>query len=191
MAWPTLVFRYLRPTYLRPIACVGAICFWGTTIAESQPGPGDVPCTPWPAIDALGREVPTFAEAGSPRAGRYVGMFYFLWHDRLGKSPYGDGPYDVSKIMARDPDALSKPDSPLWGPNGMYHYWSEPLYGYYLSTDQWVLRRHAQLLADAGIDTLILDATNALTYRKAYLQLCEVYRQVRRDGGRCDRRRHR
>ena len=33
----------------------------------------------------------------------------------------------------------------------MYHYWGEPQYGYYLSADPWVLRRHAQLLADAGV----------------------------------------
>ena len=29
-----------------------------------------------------------------------------------------------------------------------------------------VLRRHANLLADAGIDTLIFDTTNAVTYRE-------------------------
>ena len=47
-----------------------------------------------------------------------------------------------------------------------------------------MLRRHAQLLADAGIDTLIFDTTNAVTYRDVYLKLCEVFRQVRHEGGR-------
>ena len=47
-----------------------------------------------------------------------------------------------------------------------------------------MLRRHAQLLADAGIDTLIFDTTNARTYPDVYMQLCEVFRQVRQEGGR-------
>ena len=122
------------------------------------------PGIPWPATDALGRETPLSGEVGTVKPERFVGIFYFLWHDqRRRKSPHWNGPYDVSKIIARDPDALSKPESELWGPNGTYHYWGEPLYGYYLSTDPWVLRRHGMLLADAGIDTLILDATNAVT----------------------------
>jgi hypothetical protein len=40
------------------------------------------------------------------------------------------------------------------------------------------------LLADAGIDTLIFDTTNAVTYRDTYLKLCEVFCQVRKEGGR-------
>lgn len=138
----------------------------------------------WPATDALGRKLPSPDEVGPPRSDRFVGIFYFLWlNERNNKSPHHEGPYDVAKILARDPDALSKPDSPLWGPVGRMHYWGEPLYGYYLSTDPWVLRRHAYLLADAGIDTLIFDTTNAVTYRDVYLKLCEVFQQVREDGG--------
>jgi hypothetical protein len=136
-------------------------------------------------MDALGRQVPTAAEVGPLRSDRFVGIFYFLWHNnRGGKSPHWDGPYDIDRIKARDADALKKPDSPLWGPVGMYHYWGEPLYGYYLSNDPWVLRRHAQMLADAGIDTLIFDTTNAESYPEVYRQLCEVFRQVRQEGGR-------
>jgi hypothetical protein len=142
------------------------------------------PGVPWPAVDALGRKLPTFAEVGGPKADRFTGMFYFLWHDQQnGASPAG-GPYDIAKILAHDADALRKPESPLWGPIGMYHYWAEPLYGYYASRDEWVLRRHAQLLADAGIDTLIFDTTNAATYRDTYLKLCQVFQKIRQEGGR-------
>ena len=145
------------------------------------PNPG----IPWPATDALGRRLPLADEAGPPRPDRFVGIFYFLWHNNPGgRSPHWDGPYDIGKILEADPGALSNPASPYWGPIGRYHYWGEPLYGYYLSTDPWVLRRHAQLLADAGVDTLIFDTTNALTYRHVYLKLCEVFETVRRDGGR-------
>ena len=161
-------------------------CMLGPIPAFAQTEPEAInPCTPWPATDALGRKLPMSDEVGPPQSGRFVGIFYFLWHNqREGKSPNWDGPYDVSKILAKDPDAFKKPDSPLWGPIGMYHYWGEPLYGYYLSADPWVLRRHAQLLADAGIDTLIFDTTNAVSYPDVYMKLCEVFHQVRQEGGR-------
>lgn len=147
--------------------------------------PSQCPGIPWPAVDALGRALPTSQEVGPPRADRFVGIFYFLWHNENGgKSPNWDGPYDIARILAADPAALSNPKSPLWGPIGMFHYWGEPRYGYYHSDDEWVLRRHAHLLADAGIDTLIFDTTNAVTYAPVYRKLCQVFEEVRKEGGR-------
>src|SRR4051812_23606282 len=147
--------------WLWAFGCTSLIC----AAAPAQ----SVPCTPWPATDALGRDVPVAGEVGQPRPDRFVGIFYFLWHSkRPGENVAGQGPRDISKILAQDSDALHHPDSPLWGGNGVAHYWGEPLYGYYLSTDPWVLRRHAQLLADAGIDTLIFDTTNAQSYPEVY-----------------------
>lgn len=46
---------------------------------------------------------------------------------------------------------------------------------FYLASDLWVLRRSAMLLADAGVDTLIIDATNRRTYRDVYMPLCEFF----------------
>src|SRR6266550_4073303 len=90
-----------------------------------------VRCTPWPATDALGRKVPISEEVGLPKANRFVGIFYFTWHNnRELTSPNWDGPYDVSRILKEDPGALAKPASALWGPTGMFHYWGKPLYGY-------------------------------------------------------------
>jgi hypothetical protein len=143
------------------------------------------PGVPWPATDALGRALPLSDEVGPLKKDRFVGIFYFLWlNERHNKSRQGDHPFDISKIMAADPEALKKPDSPLWGSMGQAHYWGESLYGYYNSDDAWVIRRHAQLLADAGVDTLIFDTTNRATYKHTYLKLCEVFAQVRREGGR-------
>ena len=153
-----------------------AFCAPRLSPAQSTTLPG----TPWPAIDALGRPLPLSSEVGLPRGDRFVGIFYFLW---LGEQ-YRYGPLDVSKIVAEDPNALQKGDSPLWGARGQYHFWGEPLLGYYSARDPWVLRRHAHLLADAGIDTLIFDTTNAVTYHEVYLQLCEVFTQIRQQGGR-------
>ena len=154
-----------------------AIIFSGSSSGQSAG-------VPWPATDALGRSLPLADEVGSVKSGRFVGIFYFLWlNEHRNKSPQGEHPFDISKIMAADADALKKPGSPLWGPMGRAHYWGEPLYGYYSSDDPWVIRRHAHLLADAGVDTLIFDTTNAVTYKPVYLKLCEVFTQIRKAGG--------
>lgn len=154
----------------------------GAFTAEGQDASN--PGTPWPATDALGRSLPGPAEVGPLKPDRFVGIFYFLTHSEGRRGQPADGPYDVAKILARDPAAIRNPKSPLWGGIGASHYWGEPLFGYYRSDDPWVLRRHAQLLADAGIDTLIFDTTNAQSYPEIYRVLCEVFRQVRQSGGR-------
>ena len=152
--------------------------------AFAQPT-SSVPCVGWPATDALNRSLPAPEEVRKPRADRFVGIFYFLWLNERGNKRAGsDAPLDVSEIFTQDPGAMNKPRSPLWGTVGRSHYWGQPLFGYYLSTDPWVIRRHAHMLADAGIDTLIFDATNALTYREQYMQLCKVYAEIRKAGNR-------
>ena len=170
---------------------VVASLFWAVVspvaanrVDGSEPARG----VPWLATDALGRSLPMAGDQGvpAPRADRFVGLFYFLWHnDSRGKPPAGSGPYDVSRILAQR--ARRAPTSRLaaLGPDrGMYHYWAEPLYGYYFSADPWVFRRHAQLLSAAGIDVLIFDTTNAVTYPEVYRQLCAVFEDVRKSGGR-------
>ena len=133
----------------------------------------------WTATDALGRSVPTSEQVGPPRKDKFVGAFYFLWLGEHGT----DGPFDISKILAKAPNAINDPKSPLWGPVGKFHHWGEPLLGYYLSDDKWVLRKHAQMLSDAGVDMVVFDVTNQFTYPKSYTALCEVWTQVRKDGG--------
>ncbi|MFA6912445.1 MAG: hypothetical protein WCQ61_04935, partial [Proteiniphilum sp.] len=99
----------------------------------------------WVATDALGRKLPTFEECGPVKKDRYVGMFYFMTHI----NPGGNGPFDVTKIMK------ANPENPQWG-NGS-HYWGEPETGYYLSNEKWMIRRHARMLSDAGVDVIIFD----------------------------------
>jgi hypothetical protein len=158
----------------------------GASVLLAAAARAQCPGVPWPATDALGRKLPTSEEVGPPRPGRFVAIFYFLWHCRWGDGTHQprQGPYDIGKILAADADALHKPASPLWGPYGFPHYWGEPLFGYYRGDDPWVLRKHAELLADAGVDTLIFDATNAETYPEVYLKLCQVFADVRKCGGR-------
>jgi hypothetical protein len=134
----------------------------------------------WVAVDALGRALPDYAQCGAPRSNRPVALFYSLWHGEHGTG----GPYDITKILA------ANPTSPAWGPGGVYpdggapHHWGEPEFGYYLSNDQWVMRKHAYMLANADIDVIVFDITNAYTYKNNYLALCSVFANIRANGGR-------
>lgn len=135
------------------------------------------------ATDDLARELPVSDTAGTPKKNKQVGLFYFTW---LGEHDYNDGdptrfapPLDVTKILAADPAAGYKPSSGVWGKTGVMHHWGEPLFGYYHSRDEWVMRRHVEMLTHADIDFLILDATNTLIYEenaKMLLRLTDFYR---------------
>jgi hypothetical protein len=148
--------------------------------AEVAPAGWDVFSDAWVATDGLGRTLPTHAEVGSPRADKTVGIFYFLWLGRHGDQ----GPFDISKILAQDPAATDKPDSPLWGPLRAPHHWGESTFGYYVCDDESVLRKHAQMLADAGVDVVVFDVTNQLTYPRSWRALCRVFDHARRQGNR-------
>ena len=131
----------------------------------------DLQSDTWVATDALGRTLPGYDECGPPRKGKTVGIFYFLW---LGA--HGTGLYDNSKILA------ANPGNPQWGPVNAFHWWGEPYMGYYLSNDEFVIRKHAQMLTDAGVDVVIFDVTNAFTYDDTVLTLCRVFEDIRRTG---------
>src|ERR1019366_131788 len=133
----------------------------------------------WVATDALGRSLPACPEAGLPRQQRTVGVFYFLWDYPAG----GLGPFDISRILARDPQAVTNAASLLWGPMLQFHHWGESIFGYYLSDDEAVVRKHAQMLADAGVDVIIFDVTNQQAYPRSWKTLCRVCDQIRREGG--------
>ena len=134
----------------------------------------------WVGTDALERSLPTSEVAGPPRADRTVGLFYFLW---LGAHVTG-GPWDVTKILAQHPGAMTNHNSPPWGPLHASHHWGESIFGYYNTDDPYVLRKHAQMLGDAGVDVIVFDVTNQITYRSNYLALLRAFAEVRKNGGR-------
>lgn len=133
----------------------------------------DVYSDTWSATDALGRRLPGCAECGPPRVNKTVGIFYFLWLGQHGT----DGPFDITKLLAENPD------NPNWGPPGAFHHWGESELGYYLSTDEFVIRKHCQMLVDAGVDVLIMDVTNSYTYKDVYMTLLRVFDTIRKEGG--------
>ena len=136
----------------------------------------------WVATDALGRKLPEHAEVSDPRANRTVALFYWTWH--VGGNT-DLGPANTNEILSRHPDAINDYDHPAWkevGRVGGYH-WNEPLFGYYRGTDPWVYRRHAEMLADAGVDVVVFDCTNGtLTWKEAYDVLGEVWMWDARTG---------
>ena len=125
--------------------------------------PTDIMADTWVATDALGRVMPTSADTKlkSDRK-RTVGIFYVTWHDE-GKynmsSPYNG---DVTKVLEASPNARLDDKDPHWT-EGSFH-WGEPENGYFLSQDEYVIRKDISMLSDAGVDVLILDVTNAVMY---------------------------
>ena len=111
-----------------------------------------------------GRTLPTSDEVGPVKTDhrRIVGIFYITWHSDQAfnlKSPYNA---DVTKILAADPNARLDTHNPLWT-EGSYH-WGEPESGYFLSKDEYVIRKDMSMLSNAGVDVLIMDVTNAVCY---------------------------
>ena len=136
----------------------------------------------WTATDALGRTTPTADEVGPTRDGKYIAMFYWTWHtDGIAEfSPV----MNVTEIITEHPDAADDANHPAWkGIWGGVFWWDEPLFGYYRTTDDWVLRKHAEMLADAGVDAVFFDCTNgSYTWKSSYTQLLKVWDQARKDG---------
>lgn len=126
----------------------------------------------WVATDELGRSLPGYRQCGPVDPGKYVGIFYFALHHDYLQYPA----WNTTEILE------ANPANPQWGPELDPHWWDEPEIGYYSSDDPWVIRRHLIMLANAGVDVLIIDATNYKTYREIYMPLCLTARQLRNKG---------
>lgn len=157
--------------------CLLPLLFISTLMpSPAVPVDGDVFADTWVATDALGRRLPTFAEVGPPRANRNVGLFYFIWVNNGVSNKRNIPVQDLTKILAANPLA------PKWGPPGSFHFWGEPELGYYTIDDPFVLTRHRSMLTAAGIDTLLMDQTNALVYPEEMLAVFENLEQGRLQG---------
>lgn len=165
---------------MRPLC--GALLIALTAIAtetvaqDGTPAYRDLFAETWVATDALGRIVPGTAEAGAPRDDKWVGIFYWTWHVPRGTG----GPNDNTKLIATAKDG--KVD---WPENGCPHHWGEPELGYYMMTDPFVIRKHASMLSDAGVDVVLFDTTNPpFTWKDEYEALCREYTKMRAEGNR-------
>ena len=130
----------------------------------------------WVFTDGLGRVSLTNAEVGDPREDKTVAMFYWTWHLSRGT------PLNVTEFIKKYPEAIHDYDHAAW-PADVAYYWNESVYGYYLATDAWVLRKQGELLANAGVDAVLTDNTNGTyTWQAGYHALLETWGQARSEG---------
>jgi len=133
------------------------------------------------ATDALGRTLVDNAQTGDVKADRFVGIFYWTWHVDQAKNV--STPKNVNQIVTAHPEAAHDVNFADWGPLYSPHHWNEPLFGYYDTDDQWVLRKQAEMLASAGVDVIIFDNTNGTaTWKDSYDVLFKVFAEARADG---------
>ena len=137
----------------------------------------------WVATDALGRTMPSAQEAPLKRDGkpRTVGIFYITWHTQ-GLHNGAEYRCDVTKVLDEDSGARMSWDSKAW--TGPSYHWGEPEYGYFLSRDKYVIRHDLSMLADAGVDVLIMDVTNAVLYWDEWEVLFKTMQEMKAEGNR-------
>ncbi len=135
----------------------------------------------WVFTDGLGRVSLTNKEVGDLKDDKTLAMFYWTWHI--------DGfvtnkPANVQELSEKYPEAMRDWDNKLWSDlNTNAFWWNESIYGYYRGDDKWVLRKQAELLANAGVDVIFTDNTNAeMTWRNAYTPLMEEWTDAMNDG---------
>ncbi|MBE7065179.1 MAG: hypothetical protein E7384_05140 [Ruminococcaceae bacterium] len=143
----------------------------------------------WTAVDGLGRTLTSYEEA-KDSVDRTVGIFYWTWHYSFANLK----PLNINEIINEYPDAKNNYNHVVWRKNrNVQNFWNEPLFGYYRSDDKYVLRKHAELLADAGVDVMIFDCTNGddsdntkenrrRTWPDAYCALFETLEEAKVDG---------
>ena len=154
-------------------------------VAEYVPVPDealiDMESSQWAAVDELDRKVADAEDVRGYRSDRKVGIFYWTW--RSGE--YEMEPLNLSKMLREYPAAEYNENHPAWGGKDIRTStsWNEPLYGFYRNSDPYIIRRHAQLLADAGVDMVMFDCTNgSLVWKESYEPLLEGFRAARADG---------
>jgi hypothetical protein len=168
--------RALIPMLLIPVLYYAAAT--GSAIAQAR----DLYSDTWVATDALGRKMPLIGEAGPVKNDqrRVVGIFYITWHSDGNadlKSPYSG---DVTRVLAENPDARLDANHPAWK-EGSYH-WGEPENGYFLSKDDFVIRKDMSMLTDAGVDVLVMDVTNAVRYWDEWEVLFTTMEKMKAEG---------
>ena len=112
--------------------------------------------------DAVGRKVDV--KDGAKTGTKYVGLFYSLW---LGNHKDSQSDiYDITALLSTQEgtEALGDTQNNNLSKVNEFHFFAQPLYGYYSMNDPWVVTRHIELLTMAGIDYLCFDATNTIIY---------------------------
>jgi len=182
------------PPFARKIAFrVAPLAILLACTARLSAAPRDLQSDTWVAIDEAGRVLPQGDEARGLKRDKTVGIFYFLWHGTHGYDHHANPTSAAEGVAPPGPgDTRSPYDNTRWLADGgdpaklgelaSFHHWGQSEYGYYLSDDDWVIRRHMRSLTDASVDLLIFDATNGFTYRDDYMNIFRIMSQMRAEG---------
>ena len=143
---------------------------------------GKVKPDTWVAVDGLGRSLPTYEDVGETDNRKFVGLFYWTWHYNFASEFEAD---NVTEILKKNPEAVRDFSHPVWEntPSGKPYHWNKPLFGYYQNLDEYVVRKHAEMIADAGVDVIVFDCTNGTyTWQPAYETLFKVFDEAISEG---------
>ena len=154
----------------------------GETVSHTVPNNAINLFGGYAATDDLGRSLYDSNQVGviGQNGEHYVGMFYFLWH---GKHAPTDTIYNLQEILDSTPAAdKGKLSTGKYGGFGEFHWFGEPLYGYYYINDEWVLRKHMELLCNVGIDFLFFDTTNHHTHSDTALKIMKILHELNEQG---------
>ena len=146
----------------------------------------------WIVQDGLDRVVSTNTQTGDVKEDKIVAIFYWTWHGNFanGQTAYNNQ-QNIDKLIEmgyteRDYMTLSMSELKKLGIKtamGPYHFWDEPIYGYYDGDDEWVIRKQAELLAAADIDVVFFDNTNGTyTWKETALKVMKVFSEARAQG---------
>lgn len=190
----------LSTTFNYDIDNTGHVCFWAHQndggvvydnisiawtesvhipyVEANRAGIRDLYSDTWKATDGAGR---TLTVGDAVIKDKLVGIFYEVWHTAAHATYADQKLYDHNAIY-REGGVSALIQAIASGPVGWPHYWAEPYFGYYLSTDHWVIRKHASMLSDIGIDFIYLDVTNGQPYTNVYKTLFREFRALREEG---------
>ncbi len=158
------IVRKITAVILFFMTLINSITGVGTIMEKPADINGSLACT-----DALGRSIVSAGESE-----KLVGVFYFLWQGQHGSTRI----IDNSKLVTKHPDAINSEEEWIAAGGGNqqeFHFWGEPLLGYYSSNDEWVFKKHVQMLTDAAVDFIVIDTTNAFTYSEPAKKLIGVW----------------
>ncbi len=159
--------------------------------------PHEVDASQWVAEDGLDRVLSTNTQTGDKREDKIVAMFYWTWHGTFANNQTAyNNQQNINALLNNgrtEQDYFSMSIAELKklgaytmkgsGANGPYHFWNEPIYGYYDGDDEWVIRKQAELLASAGVDVVFFDNTNGnITWMDTAKKVMKVFSEARAQG---------
>ena len=146
----------------------------------------------WVATDGLDRVLPTNTDTGNIREDRTVACFYWTWHGNFaGSNSAFNNQQNIDRLLElgyTEEDYWKMSTTELrklgvYTQTGPYHFWDEPVYGYYDGDDEWVIRKQAELLASAGVDVVFFDNTNGtFTWLETAKKVMKVFSEARLQG---------